>query len=197
MIVLWVRGTLPGLNDLVDLRIQSGRPDAQGRRGNKYTDVKRSMEDRIVLFARTQRFPRLPNGGHFTYLCKEPDARRDPSNILGGAMKLIEDALVKEELLPNDGQKHVHGIASHVVVVGKEYDGVTVEGEPGVVVLISGASTLSRAPSLAFDLLAMKRGYRNGRFDEKAAAAAGTETAARAGDARDGGVQTPPGRAHE
>lgn len=43
----------------------------------------------------------------FDYLFIEKDRRRDKSNISAYARKVIEDSVVKEGLLPNDGWKEI------------------------------------------------------------------------------------------
>lgn len=106
--LLWIAGRLPGLNELVAARMIRGRAvNARGKRWSKYSDIKRQCEERIALAAQSQRF--VPQGKHFNYLCVEPNQRRDPSNISAGAVKMIEDALVKAGLLGNDGWSHVEG----------------------------------------------------------------------------------------
>lgn len=97
---LWVPGPLPGLNQLLDERARSFRRGAT--LWNGYTDLKREWEDRIKTHALAQGFPALLEG-EFAYTFIEPNKRRDPSNVASGALKLIEDALVKAGLLKNDG----------------------------------------------------------------------------------------------
>ena len=98
--MLWVPGPLPSLNQLLDERARSFRRGA--KLWNGYSDLKRVWEERILVQARVQGFRPL-RSGDFCYTFCEPDRRRDPSNVSSGALKLIEDALVKAELLINDG----------------------------------------------------------------------------------------------
>lgn len=109
---LWVRGRLPGLNEIIDAR---GRRSATEYRWDGYNALKKRWADQIVLAARQQDF-KATKGGRFTYLFVEPNQRRDPSNIAGGGIKIIEDALVGAELLPNDGWKCIATIRPYWTV---------------------------------------------------------------------------------
>lgn len=114
---------LPGLNEIIDARVAGKRSDNRLWYG-KWAKMKRHWEGLICLFVRQQGFS-CPDGGHFTYILREPNRRRDPSNVLAGAMKLIEDALQKEGVLPGDGWQHVHSIRA-VTVHDKQNPGVSV-----------------------------------------------------------------------
>ena len=108
MSLLWIPGRLPGLNELIEARMQRGKGlSTKGKRWSQYSDIKRQCEERIALCARSQRF--APNGKHFNYLFVEGSQRRDPSNISAGAVKMVEDGLQKAKLLDGDGWKHVEG----------------------------------------------------------------------------------------
>jgi hypothetical protein len=48
-----------------------------------------------------------------TYLFVEPNRRRDPSNIVAGGVKLIEDALQEIEIIENDNWGSVAGFSAH------------------------------------------------------------------------------------
>jgi hypothetical protein len=72
--------------------------------------------------------------GAFSYLCVERDRKRDPSNVVAGAIKLIEDALQAAELLPNDGWAQVTAIAPFWDV-----------GDPPGVLVAVGEVALSKA----------------------------------------------------
>lgn len=106
---LWIPGPLPGLNDIIDAkgnRFRSGY--------DAYSSLKRKWGQTVALLARAQRFRRLEEG-HFVYLFREPNRRRDPSNFVAGGVKIVEDALQEAELLPNDGWKQVLSIDPHWV----------------------------------------------------------------------------------
>jgi len=95
---------MPGLNEILDAR---GRGRSfTARRWDGYNALKRKWMAVIVRAAKAQAFHRV-EGGRFTYLFVEPDKRRDPSNIVSGGIKIIEDALISAELLPGDGWRHV------------------------------------------------------------------------------------------
>ena len=51
-----------------------------------------------------------PVGGCWGYLMVERDRRRDPSNIMAGAIKIIEDGLQEVSLLAGDGWEDVRAI---------------------------------------------------------------------------------------
>lgn len=97
---LWIPGPMPGLNELIDARML--------RKGkwNGYSSLKKKWGQTIGLMARTQGFTRVESG-LFTYLIDEPNQRRDPLNIVAGAVKLIEDGLQEAGLLGNDGWSQV------------------------------------------------------------------------------------------
>ena len=95
---------MPGLNDLIRAkaaRVKNAPP------GVVYNAMKREVEERVALCASSQRFK--PKGKHFNYLLVEETLRRDPSNVAAGAIKMIEDALVKRGLLASDGWSQVGG----------------------------------------------------------------------------------------
>lgn len=186
---LWVPGQMPGLNELVEARFQRAAVAVGGKRWNAYSDLKRSFNERIAMMASTLRFS-APEGGYFTFICREPDARRDPDNVLAGAMKIILDGLKKCDALPSDSQRYVFGFSGFVVAVGKRYDNHVIAGEPGVTIICSTDTTYSRPAALSLDELARKRGYRNdGKRNEEAIAQG--QAAARAGNGDHGPLQAP------
>lgn len=129
--VLWVPGKVHGLNDLVRAkaaRVKGAPP------GVVYNSMKREVEERVVLCARSQRFK--PRGHHFNYLLVEQNMRRDPSNVAAGAIKMIEDALVRAKLLDNDGWKQVGG--------GTWYPHCEETFEPGVCLVVQDCPVLSK-----------------------------------------------------
>lgn len=102
--VLWVPGKLPGLNELVNAKASHG---PKVPRGVVYNNLKKTVQERVGLCAQAQKF--RVTGAHFNYLLVESDMRRDPSNVAGAAIKMIEDALQVTKLLQNDGWKQVLG----------------------------------------------------------------------------------------
>ena len=101
---LFIPGRMPGVNDLMDARMR------QGRTGwNAYSALKRNWSADIVKLARVQMFPVLGES-YFTYLFDEVNKKRDPSNVIGGGVKFIEDGLKRAGQVPHDGWRHVLGI---------------------------------------------------------------------------------------
>lgn len=108
---LWIPGPLPGLNEILDARgIVMKTKDGVARRHDGYSKMKRTWSERIALYARQQGFATVTGAAHFWYNIAEPNRRRDPSNFVAGAVKLIEDALQDAGLLKNDGWEHVLSI---------------------------------------------------------------------------------------
>lgn len=95
----FIPGPLPGLNELIDARMR--------RKGkwNAYSDLKRQWEGIIGAVARVADVPEFPSTVQIWYEFHEPTTRRDPSNVVAGGIKLIEDALVKLGRLKGDGWK--------------------------------------------------------------------------------------------
>ncbi len=106
---LWIPGRLPGLNEIIDA--------AGTRKGtwNAYMSMKQKWGLNIATHARGQGFAAFEHG-HFTYLFQEPNHRRDPSNVIAGGVKLIEDALQEAGLLKNDGWGEVLSIRPYYLV---------------------------------------------------------------------------------
>lgn len=107
---LWIPGRLPGINDIIK---DKGATYGGGR--SAWTNKKAKVEATIRQLADSQAFPDV-GGGHFVYLFREQDKRRDPSNFTAGARKVIEDALQQDRAgkgsfwrprLDGDGWKHV------------------------------------------------------------------------------------------
>jgi hypothetical protein len=135
---LWIPGPLPGLNEVLDARGVVMRNRAGGtRRFDGYAKLKRAWATKIGLYAREQQFTRVEFAA-FSYLFVESSRRRDPSNIIAGGVKLLEDSLQEAGLLAGDGWANVTAIAPYWVL------GV----EPGVLV-VCGESVLSKAQLVA------------------------------------------------
>jgi hypothetical protein len=107
---LIIPGLFPGLNDIIEARrVTNGK-------WNAYTDMKTQFDAKVVLFAQMAKFPKVTAPKHFVYHCFEPNKRRDPSNILMGAAKFIEDGLQEAGLLENDGWGQVLSIRGRFYV---------------------------------------------------------------------------------
>jgi len=127
---LWIPGRFPGLNELLAARGQRDR--VTGWVG--YNDIKKQWQHRVVLLARAQHLVPVESA-YFTYLIYEPNKKRDPSNVSMGVIKIIEDALQKAEVIPNDGWKAVLGFQAHWEVDLKS---------PGCAVFLSKHNTLDK-----------------------------------------------------
>lgn len=119
---LWVPGRLWGLNEIIALRASRYR--------GAYSSEKRKFEAIIAMAAEESGLTPWPDGAWFAYELVEPDQRRDPSNAMSGAIKVIEDGLQACGVLPGDGWRHVRGI-NPTWRVDKE--------RPGVLVTLSDA----------------------------------------------------------
>jgi len=119
---LWVDGPLPGLNEIID-----ARGTVYGSKCSAYGPMKKRWEGIVGKAEKEQCFPQIMRGC-FTYLFLEKDCRRDPSNIIGGGIKIIEDALQETGALANDGQKNILEIAAYWMKYAQR---------PGVMVFVS------------------------------------------------------------
>lgn len=107
---LWIPWQMPGLNEIIR---EKGR--IRGK-WNGYMTMKEQWGNRIAGQAMVQKFPKLERG-HFTYVFEEPNRKRDPSNVIAGGIKLIEDALQVAELLPNDGWEQILSIRPYYLCI--------------------------------------------------------------------------------
>jgi hypothetical protein len=105
---LWIPGRLMGLNDIIE-------QSAGASKGwSKYNATKQKWAGNIALLANAKGIDVIgPN--YFTYLFCEPNQKRDPSNIVAGGVKLIEDALQAATLLKNDGWNDILGFTGYWV----------------------------------------------------------------------------------
>lgn len=121
---LWIPGRVPGLNEILDARASFGHVvNASGKRYNAYSALKKQWGARVKLCANIARIKSIESA-YFTYLFRERDKRRDPSNFCAGGAKIIEDALKEAGIIRNDGWSVVEGIA-HYWLVDKPLEGVT------------------------------------------------------------------------
>lgn len=98
---LVIQGTLPGLNDLIA---------AERAHRQKGAKLKRDAETIVRLHIRQQlrgKRPKTPVMLHYRFF--EPTRRRDKDNIAAFAHKTIQDSLVKEDIIANDGWDYVEG----------------------------------------------------------------------------------------
>ena len=101
---LTIPGEMPGMNEIIDARrITNGR-------WNAYTKMKRECGAKVALFAQMANAPKITGAHHWVYHLFCRNKLRDPSNILFGAAKFIEDGLQQAGLLENDGWGQVLSI---------------------------------------------------------------------------------------
>lgn len=123
---LFIPGPMPGMNEIIDARMRSG--GGAGKRWNAYSTMKKKWGCTVALVAHSTKLG--PVGpGFFTYLLRESSKRRDPSNALFGAVKLIEDGLQEAGLLCNDGWGDVLGMTGYWIV-DKDVPGCTLFVHP-------------------------------------------------------------------
>ena len=142
---LWLPWQLPGMNELIDwraVRFSNGRktravvPETKEKYGqNKYSVMKRKWGDSIALYARSRGFS-VPSGcWHFSYLFVEQTQRKDPSNVAAGAVKLIEDGLVKGKVMDGDGWGTVNSLHYYFLK----------DSPPGVLLGLSETGAVARS----------------------------------------------------
>lgn len=119
---LIIPGKLPGLNELID---------AERTHRIKGAELKADAERIVRLCIRQQlkHRPKLPVRLHYTYY--EKDRRRDKDNIAGFAHKVVQDSLVKQGILPNDGWNEISGFTDSFAVDRKN-PRIEIEIEEGV-----------------------------------------------------------------
>lgn len=116
--ILVIHGKLPGLNELID---------AERRHRQAGAKLKRDAERIVRMYIRQQvrgYKPKTPVTLYYYYY--EPNRRRDLDNIAGFAHKVIQDSLVKEGILANDGWEHIKGFFDSFSV-DKQFPRIEVE----------------------------------------------------------------------
>ena len=98
---LTIEGRLAGLNELI-----------AAERRNKYAGAKiKKDSETLVRWSIRQQLrgvkPKTPVMLHYHFY--EPNRKRDLDNVAGFAHKIIQDSLVKEGVLANDGWDYVAG----------------------------------------------------------------------------------------
>lgn len=114
----WVNRRLPGMNEILEMRANVYGRGAKGARANQYSEEKKLIEAEIgwkMAIALRDGDVRKADSAFFTFMFFEPNARRDPDNIMSSC-KFIFDAMVKSKILENDSQKHVLGVAHYWTV---------------------------------------------------------------------------------
>ena len=100
-----IQGRLPGYNELHQICWQHSRR------------IKQDAMRLVMLSARVDRIRPVKSKCEVNLVCYEPNARRDPDNVISGARKIILDALQHMGVLAGDGRKYVaSGINDRVEV---------------------------------------------------------------------------------
>ena len=100
-----ILGRLPGLNDIISAAQSQNH-------GAKYAEMKIVWTQFVFISIRMHRLKSFPGPVEVTIHHIEPDRKRDPDNITGGANKFVFDGMVAAKLIRNDTQKYVKGINS-------------------------------------------------------------------------------------
>lgn len=109
-----VPGRLPGYNDLHQNWQKSRR-------------VKQEAMEWVMWSAKAARIKPIQGRCQVDLVCYEPNARRDPDNVISGARKVILDALQRLGVLAGDGRKYVSKAINDRVEVDRKNPRVEVE----------------------------------------------------------------------
>ena len=117
---LIIHGRLPGLNDLIE-----------AERRNKYAgaNLKKQAEKVVRAHIREQLpgyRPKTPVKLH--YYIYERNRRRDLDNVFSLCAKILQDSLVKEGIIDNDGWEYICGFTAQFFV-DNEFPRIEVEIE--------------------------------------------------------------------
>ena len=97
--IIW--GRLPGLNEIIN---------ADRSHWAKGSRLKKKTLEAVMWYIVAAGLKRIDKPVIIHYRFYEESRLRDVGNVLAGADKVIEDALVKSGILPDDGQKWVRNI---------------------------------------------------------------------------------------
>lgn len=102
-----IKGTLPGLNELIE-----------AERRNRFigAKLKKQYEAVVMRAARSLGNVEFEEPVYMVYHWYEKDRRRDKDNICAFGRKVIQDALVKARFLRNDGWKNIAGFEDRFYV---------------------------------------------------------------------------------
>lgn len=101
-----IEGTLPNLNEY----IRADRVMIRGRKGcfSKGNKLKQDAQQYVSTFIKSGlNNLHIENQIKIKYHFYEPNKRRDKDNVAAFAMKVIQDALVKEGVIKNDGWRNI------------------------------------------------------------------------------------------
>jgi len=95
-----IEGRLPGINEYV-----------LAERGNRYNGakLKKTSQRTVEYYIQAARLPRVRTPIRIVYTFFEKDRRRDKDNIAGFAHKVIQDALVEQRIIDDDGWREISG----------------------------------------------------------------------------------------
>lgn len=151
---LWIPGRLPGLNDIIEAR----RSRWKGGPGDGYNTMKKRWSRLIARIAASAGVLDTIDRGHFTYLFVEPNRKRDPSNIIAGGVKILEDSMQGCGLLRGDGWRNVLDMKAHWAHLEDVYvPGAT----DGALVVVDDGRCLDREDMIDIYQGTMKRGRSN------------------------------------
>ena len=111
MVKFVIRGTLPGLNELIEAERSNRQAGAK---------LKKQCEAVVLHAARSLGKWRADGPVYMVYRWYEKDRRRDKDNVCAFGRKVIQDALVKGKYLHNDGWKDIAGFEDVFEVDAKE-----------------------------------------------------------------------------
>jgi hypothetical protein len=103
---LWIRGPLPGLNDIIEACKGAGGV------GRYYARMKREWTEIVWAEVTSARLPRFPGGVYVSFVWHEADQRRDPDNVAAGK-KFVLDGLVRAGVIKNDKAEVLLGLRDH------------------------------------------------------------------------------------
>lgn len=91
---------LPGLNEYI-----------LADRGNRFVGakLKKTAQRAVEYYIQAARVPRVRTPIRLAYTFFEPNKRRDKDNIAGFAHKVIQDALVQQHIIDDDGWREIAG----------------------------------------------------------------------------------------
>ena len=107
---LIIPGTMPNLNDYLQGERIAIRKN--GKFTTKGNELKQEWQHKVITYIRKQ----LPSLNiikpiRLSYRYYEPNRKRDLDNISAFAHKVIQDALVKSQVIKNDGWKEIVGFS--------------------------------------------------------------------------------------
>lgn len=104
--LLWIAGRLPSLNQIIE-------ESAGASKGwSVYNKTKQRWSQQVARMARAKDVKPI-GPSYFAYLFCEPNRKVDPSNLVGGGVKILEDAFQVSGLLQNDGWNDVLGYVGY------------------------------------------------------------------------------------